>query len=103
MSKKKDPNASIKGVATVIKNISSGKTGVKTVDKQKKKDAVQMSSLRKRSRKTPKVSVKAQTFDITPKKGGAFDVNKNTIFQAANGGEVMNMTRSIMINPKTGE
>ena len=102
VSKKKDPNASIKGVDTVIKNISSGKTGIKTADKQKKKDAVQMAKL-KRGSKAPKVRAKAQTFDITPKKGGAFDVNKNTIFQAANGGEVMNMTRSIMINPKTGE
>ena len=53
--------------------------------------------------KLRRLELKAQTFDITPKKGGAFDVNKNTIFQAANGGEVMNMTRSIMINPKTGE
>ena len=102
VSKKKDPNASIKGVATVIKNISSGKTGISTADKQKKKDAVQMAKL-KRGSKAPKVRAKAQTFDITPKKGGAFDVNKNTIFQAANGGEVMNMTRSIIINPKTGE
>jgi hypothetical protein len=102
VSKKKDPNASIKGVATVIKNISSGKTGIKTADKQKKKDAVQMAKL-KRGSKAPRVRVKAETFDITPKKGGLFDVNKNTIFQAANGGEVMNMTRSIIINPKTGE
>jgi len=103
VNKKKDPNAALKSVAKTIEQVQSGKTGIKTADKQKKKDAVQMSSLRKRSRKTPKVSVKAQTFDITPKKGGAFDVNKNTIFQAANGGEVMNMTRSIIINPKTGE
>jgi len=102
VSKKKDPNAHLKGVATVVKNISSGKTGIKTADKQKKKDAVQMAKL-KRGSKAPKVRAKAQTFDITPKKGGAFDVNKNTIFQAANGGEVMNMTRSIIINPKTGE
>jgi len=102
VSKKKDPNAAVKGVATVIKNISSGKTGIKTADKQKKKDAVQMAKL-KRGSKAPKVRAKAQTFDITPKKGGAFDVNKNTIFQAANGGEVINMTRSIMVNPKTGE
>ena len=102
MSKKKDPNAHLKGVATVIKNISSGKTGIKTADKQKKKDAVQMAKL-KRGSKAPKVRAKAQTFDITPKKGGAFDVNKNTIFQAANGGEVMNTTRATQLNPITGE
>ena len=102
VSKKKDPNAAAKGVAKVIQQIQSGKTGISTVDKQKKADAVMMAKL-KRGSKAPKVRVKAQTFDITPKKGGAFDVNKNTIFQAANGGEVMNMTRSIMINPKTGE
>lgn len=102
VSKKKDPNAAAKGVAKVIQQIQSGKTGISTADKQKKKDAVQMAKL-KRGSKAPRVRVKAETFDITPKKGGLFDVNKNTIFQAANGGEVMNMTRSIIINPKTGE
>jgi len=102
VSKKKDPNAAAKGVAKVIQQIQSGKTGIYTADKQKKKDAVQMAKL-KRGSKAPRVRAKAQTFDITPKKGGLFDVNKNTIFQAANGGEVMNMTRSIIINPKTGE
>ena len=102
VNKKKDPNAALKSVAKTIEQVQSGKTGIKTADKQKKKDAVQMAKL-KRGSKAPKVRAKAQTFDITPKKGGAFDVNKNTIFQAANGGEVMNMTRSIMINPKTGE
>ena len=102
VSKKKDPNAALKSVAKTIEQVQSGKTGIKTVDKQKKKDAVQMAKL-KRGSKAPKVRAKAQTFDITPKKGGLFDVNKNTIFQAANGGEVMNMTRSIIINPKTGE
>jgi len=102
VSKKKDPNAALKSVAKTIEQVQSGKTGIKTADKQKKKDAVQMAKL-KRGSKAPKVRAKAQTFDITPKKGGLFDVNKNTIFQAANGGEVMNMTRSIIINPKTGE
>ena len=102
MSKKKDPNAAAKGVAKVIQQIQSGKTGISTVDKQKKKDAMQMAKL-KRGSKAPKVRAKAQTFDITPKKGGAFDVNKNTIFQAANGGEVMNTTRATQLNPITGE
>ena len=31
------------------------------------------------------------------------NVNKATIFKAENGGEVINMTKSIMVNPKTGE
>ncbi len=31
------------------------------------------------------------------------DVNKKTIMKAANGGEVIDMTRSRMINPETGE
>ena len=101
VSKKKDPNAAAKGVAKVIQQIQSGKTGISTADKQKKKDAVQMAKL-KRGSKAPRVRVKAETFDITPKKGGLFDVNKNTIAMK-NGGEVMNMTRSIIINPKTGE
>jgi hypothetical protein len=30
-------------------------------------------------------------------------INKATIFKAENGGEVINMTRSIMVNPETGE
>ena len=91
MSKKKDPNAAVKGVAKVIQQIQSGKTGISTVDKQKKADAVMMAKL-KRGSKSPKVSVKAETFDITPKAGGAFDINKNTIFQAKFGGEAMKLT-----------
>ena len=101
VSKKKDPNAAAKGVAKVIQQIQSGKTGISTADKQKKKDAVQMAKL-KRGSKAPRVRVKAETFDITPKKGGAFDVNKNTIAMK-NGGEVMNTTRATQLNPITGE
>ena len=101
VSKKKDPHATAKGVVKVIQQIQSGKSGISTVDKQKKKDAMQMSKL-KRGSKTPRVRVKAQTFDIDPKKGGAFDVSKN-IITMKNGGEVIDMTRSIMVNPKTGE
>jgi len=102
VSKKKDPNAAVKGVATIIKNVQSGKTGLKTVDKQKKADAVMMAKL-KRGSKSPRVRVKAETFDITPKRGGAFDINKNTIMQAEHGGEVMNTTRATQLNPITGE
>jgi len=102
VSKKKDPNAALKGVATIIKNIQSGKTGISTVDKQKKADAVMMAKL-KRGSKAPRVRVKAETFDITPKRGGAFDINKNTIMQAEHGGEVMNTTRAMQLSPITGE
>ena len=101
VSKKKDPNAAAKGVAKVIQQIQSGKTGISTVDKQKKADAVMMAKL-KRGSKAPRVRVKAETFDITPKKGGAFDVNKNTI-SMKNGGEVMNTTRATQLSPITGE
>jgi len=101
VSKKKDPNAAVKGVAKIIQQIQSGRTGIKSVDKQKKADAAMMAKL-KRGSKAPRVRVKAQTFDIDPKKGGAFDVSKN-IITMKNGGEVIDMTRSIMVNPKTGE
>ena len=100
VDKNKDSNAAVKGVAKVIQQIQSGKTGISTVDKQKKADAVMMAKL-KRS-KAPKVSVKAQTFDITPKAGGAFDVKKNTIAMKY-GGEVMNTTKAMQLNPITGE
>ena len=89
--KNEDSNAGIKGVAKALQLIQSGNTGISTVDKQKKADAVMMAKL-KRGSKSPKVSVKAETFDITPKAGGAFDINKNTIFQAKFGGEAMKLT-----------
>jgi hypothetical protein len=89
--KNEDSNAGIKGVAKALQLIQSGNTGISTVDKQKKADAAMMAKL-KRGSKSPRVSVKAETFDITPKAGGAFDINKNTIFQAKFGGEAMKLT-----------
>lgn len=92
----------LKGLAKTITDIQSGKTGVKTVDIQNKKDAAITKNL-KRMAKTSKVSAKPQTFSIAsnPKKD-PFSVQQKTI-QMANGGEVINMTRSRMINPDTGE
>jgi hypothetical protein len=100
VDKNEDSNAGIKGVAKALQLIQSGDTGISTVDKQKKADAAMMAKI-KRS-KAPKVSVKAQTFDITPKAGGAFDVKKNTIAMKY-GGEVMNTTKAMQLNPITGE
>jgi hypothetical protein len=99
--KNEDSNAGIKGVAKALQLIQSGNTGISTVDKQKKADAVMMAKL-KRGSKSPRVSVKAETFDITPKAGGAFDINKNTIAMKY-GGEVMNTTKAMQLNPITGE
>ena len=57
----------------------------------------------KKSAKVSKVSAKPQTFSITPNpKKDPFSVQQKTI-QMANGGEVVNMTKSRMINPETGE
>jgi|TARA_R110002012_G_scaffold131729_1_gene284355 hypothetical protein len=92
----------LKDVAKVVQQIQSGKTGIKTVDKQKKKDASMIKKLKK-SAKVSKVKARPQTFDITPNaKKDPFSIQKNTIFMASEGG-VVNMTRSRMINPKTGE
>ena len=54
-----------------------------------------------------KESLRRRLKDLEPKikgfkKGGAFDVNKNTI-SMKNGGEVMNTTRAMQLNPITGE
>ena len=92
----------LKDVAKVVQQIQSGKTGIKTVDKQKKKDASMIKKLKK-SAKVSKVKARPQTFDITPNaKKDPFSIQKNTIFMASEGG-VANMTRSRIINPKTGE
>ena len=95
----------LKGVAKMITNIQAGKTGIKTVDKQKKKDAILTKNLKKMAKKT-KVKTKPQKLDITPKAGGAFSIQKETITMAKDGGlisGVVDMTKSRMINPKTGE
>jgi len=92
----------LKDVAKVVQQVQSGKTGIKTVDKQKKKDASMIKKLKK-SAKVSKVKARPQTFDITPNaKKDPFSIQKNTIFMASEGG-VANMTRSRIINPKTGE
>ena len=92
----------LKGLAKMITDFEKGKTGIKTADMQKKKDAAMIKKLKK-SAKVSRVSAKPQTFDITPNpKKDPFSVQQKTI-QMAGGGEVINMTRSRMINPETGE
>ena len=100
--KKGGETSPLKDIAKTITDIQSGKTGVKTVDTQRKKDAAMIKNLKK-SAKVSKVSARPQTFSITPNpKKDPFSVQQKTI-QMANGGEVINMTRSRMINPETGE
>ena len=92
----------LKGIAKVIQTVGSGKTGLKTVDKQKKKDAILTKRLKKIA-KTSKVKAKPKTFDITPDpKKDPFSIQKQTILMSG-GGEVVNMTKSRMVNPETGE
>ena len=92
----------LKGVAKTIQTIASGKTGIKTVDKQKKKDALITKNL-KRTAKRTKVRARPQTLDITPDpKKDPFSIQKQTILMSG-GGEVVNMTKSRMVNPETGE
>jgi len=92
----------LKGIAKVIQTVGSGKTGLKTVDKQKKKDAILTKRLKKIA-KTSKVKAKPKTFDITPDpKKDPFSIQKQSIMMASEGG-VVDMTKSRMINPETGE
>ena len=92
----------LKGIAKVIQTVGSGKTGLKTVDKQKKKDAILTKRLKKIA-KTSKVKAKPKTFDITPDpKKDPFSIQKQSIMMASEGG-VVDMTKSKMINPNTGE
>ena len=92
----------LKGLAAMVSGFEKGKTGIKTVDRQKKKDVANIKKLKK-SAKVSKVKVKPQTFDITPNpKKDPFSIQKNTIFMASEGG-VVNMTKSKMVNPETGE
>ena len=95
----------LKGLAKMITGFGEGKTGIKTIDKQKKKDAALTKNL-KRMAKTSRVRAKPQTFDITPKPGSALSIQKETITMAKDGGlisGVVDMTKSRMINPETGE
>ena len=98
MAVSKDP---LKSVAQTIQTIAGGKTGIKTVDKQKKKDAAITKNLKKLAKRT-KVRAKPQKFDITPDSKSPFSIQKQSIMMASEGG-VVNMTKSTMINPETGE
>ena len=91
----------LKGLAKMITNIEKGKTGIKTVDMQKRKDAALTKNLKKLAKRT-KVRAKPQTLDITPDSKSPFSVQKQTIMMSG-GGEVVNMTKSRIVNPKTGE
>ena len=92
----------LKGLAKMITDFGKGKTGIKTVDRQKKKDAAMIKKLKK-SAKVSKVSTKPKTFDITPDpKKDPFSIQKQSIMMASEGG-VVDMTKSRMINPETGE
>ena len=75
----------LKGVAQTIQTIASGKTGIKSVDKQKKKDAILTKNLKKLAKRT-KVKAKPQKLDITPKSNSAFSIQKETITMAKDGG-----------------
>ena len=95
----------LKGLAKMVSDFGKGKTGIKTVDMQKKKDAALTKNL-KRMAKTSRVKAKPQTFDITPKPGSALSIQKETITMAKDGGfisGVVDMTKSRTINPETGE
>ena len=95
----------LKGLTKMITDFGKGKTGIKTVDAQKRKDAAMLKKLKK-SVKPGKVRAKPQTFDITPKPGSALSIQKETITMAKDGGfisGVVDMTKSRTINPETGE
>ena len=78
----KDP---LKGIGKMITDLEKGKTGVKTVDMQKRKDAALTKNLKRMAKRT-KVRAKPQTLDITPKPGSAFSIQKETITMAKDGG-----------------
>ena len=78
----KDP---LKGIGKMITDLEKGKTGIKTVDRQKRKDAALTKNLKRMAKRT-KVRAKPQTLDITPKPGGAFSIQKETITMAKDGG-----------------
>ena len=98
MAVSKDP---LKSVAQTIQTIASGKTGIKSVDKQKKKDAILTKNLKKLAKRT-KVKAKPQTLDITADSKSPFSIQQRSIMMASEGG-VVDMTKSRMINPETGE
>ena len=98
----KDP---LTGIAKMITNIEAGKTGIKTVDKQKKKDAILTKNLKKMAKRT---KVKSAKSGLNITKPETFGIERNIIMPklAKDGGlisGVVNMTKSRMVNPETGE
>jgi len=85
----KDP---LKGIGKVITDLEKGKTGIKTVDRQKRKDAALTKNLKRMAKRTK----------VRAKPRGAFSIQQRSIMMASEGG-VVDMTKSRMINPETGE
>ena len=81
--------------------------GLKMATNIANQESKDLAKLKKVAKKPRKVKMKRPTnLDIrnaSITKPTTMNVNKATIFKAENGGEVINMTKSIMVNPKTGE
>ena len=81
--------------------------GLKMATNIANQESKDLAKLKKVAKKPRKVRMKRPTnLDIrnaSITKPTTMNVNKATIFKAENGGEVINMTKSIMVNPKTGE
>jgi len=80
----------LKGIAKMIGNIQAGKTGIKTIDKQKKKDAILTKKLKKMA-KTSKVKSAKSGLNIT--KPEIFGIERNIIMPklAKDGGKVQKL------------
>ena len=92
----KDP---LKGIGKMITNLEKGKTGIKTVDRQKRKDAALTKNLKKMAKRT-KVRAKPQTLDITPKPGGAFSIQQRSIMMASQGGVIADLKSKLDTNDR---
>ena len=81
--------------------------GLKMATNIANQESKDLAKLKKSVKKPRKVKMKRPTnLDIrnaSITKPTTMGINKATIFKAENGGEVINMTKSIMVNPKTGE
>tara|TARA_R100000544_G_C2168247_1_gene30952 strand:+ start:41 stop:322 length:282 start_codon:yes stop_codon:yes gene_type:complete len=73
------------------------------LDSQSEKDLANLKRRAKKPRKIRTKPVKLKTASNSIQKPGAFNIQRNTIMKAANGGEVMNTTRATLLNPLTGE
>ena len=73
------------------------------LDSQANKDLAKLKRMAKKPGRIRTKPIKINVKDNSIQNPGAFNIQRNTIMKAKFGGEVMNTTRAMQLNPLTGE